>query len=75
MDGDIVLNMVSHFDKKTVSLPSYNARSWKLAIHCHNALCVAQSCHILVPYLHKYINTIYYSQSQQRDKRTKNKQI
>ena len=64
VNGDIVRNMVSHFDKKTVSLSGYNARSWKLPIHCHHALCVAQSCHILVPYLCKYINTIYYLQSQ-----------
>ena len=73
VNGDIVRNMVSHFDKKTVSLSGYNARSWKLPIHCHHALCVAQSCHILVPYLCKYINTIYYLQSQQTNKITKSK--
>ena len=41
MNGDVVLNMVSHFDKKTVTLPSHNVWPRKLAIHCDHALCVA----------------------------------
>ena len=47
MDGDIVVDMVDHLDKKAVTLPSYNARPRKLPVYCHNALSVAQSRHIL----------------------------
>lgn len=41
MNGDVILNMVNHFDKKTITLPSYNTRPRKLTIHCNHALCVA----------------------------------
>ena len=47
MDGDVVLDMVNHIDKKVITLPSYNARPRKLPIYSNNALCVAQSCDIL----------------------------
>lgn len=53
MDGDVVLNMVNHFDKKTITLPSNYAGPRKQTIHCDHALCVAQSRNILVLYLHK----------------------
>ena len=52
MDGDIVVDMVDHLDKKVVTLPSYNARPRKLPVYCHNALVVAQSCYILQYNLH-----------------------
>ena len=47
MDGDVVWDMVHHFNKKAITLPSYNARSRKLPIYRHNALRVAKPCHIL----------------------------
>lgn len=47
MDGDIILDMVNHFNEKTVTLPCYNAWPRKLPIYCQNALCMAQSRHIL----------------------------
>ena len=47
MDGDIVLDMVNHLNHHSISFPSNDVRSWKLPIHTHNALRVAQSCHIL----------------------------
>jgi hypothetical protein len=42
MDGDIVVDMVDHLDKKVVTLPSYNVRPRKLPVYCHNALVVAR---------------------------------
>jgi hypothetical protein len=55
VDGDIVVDMVDHLDKKAVTLPSNNARPRKLTIYCHNALAVAQSCYILQCDLQKII--------------------
>ena len=66
MDGDIILDMVNHFNEKTVTLPCYNAWPRKLPIYCQNALCMAQSRHILQFDLHnisnkksKYISFLY----------------
>ena len=56
MNGDIILDMVNYFNKKTVTLPSYNSRPRKPPIHCYNALCVAQSCHVLQLDLQKHLN-------------------
>lgn len=47
MDGNIVLDVVDHFDQKAITFSGYDARSWKLTIYCYNALCVTKSCHIL----------------------------
>ena len=47
MNRDIVLDMVNHFNKKSVTLSSNNARPWELPIDCHHALGVAKACHIL----------------------------
>lgn len=47
MNRNVVGDMVNHFDKQSVTFPSNNTRSRKLAIHCHNALSMAQTCHIL----------------------------
>lgn len=47
MNRDVVLDMINHFNKDTVTFSSYNARSRKLPIYCHNALCMAKSGHIL----------------------------
>jgi hypothetical protein len=55
VDGDIVVDMVDHLDKKAVTLPSYNARPRKLSVYCHYALVVAQSCYILQYNLQKII--------------------
>jgi hypothetical protein len=47
MDGDVVLDMVNHFNEEAITLPSNNSRPWKLAVYSYNALGVAQPCHIL----------------------------
>ena len=47
MDSDIVRDMVNHINHHSISFPSNDARSWKLPIHTHNVLRVAQPCHIL----------------------------
>lgn len=41
VDGNVVLNMVNHFDKKSVPFSSHDSRSWKLPIYRHDALRVA----------------------------------
>lgn len=38
--------MVNHFNKQSITFPSYDPRAWKLAVDGHDALCMAQSCHI-----------------------------
>jgi len=72
VNGDVVGHMVGDFDEKTVSLPCHNARSWKLPVHCHHALCVAQSCHILVPYLCHHHNNSIFSLTETTTEKTKN---
>lgn len=47
MDANIVGYMVNHLNLHSVAFPSNNSRAWKLPIHCHNALRMAQSRHIL----------------------------
>lgn len=47
VNRDIVLDMVSHLNKKSVALPSNNARPWELPIDCYHVLGVAKPCHIL----------------------------
>ena len=47
VDRDIVWNMINDFNEQTIALSSYNPRTRKFPIHCHNALGVAQPCHIL----------------------------
>lgn len=46
MKGDIVLDMVSHFNQYGVTFPSNDPRPWKLPVDCYYALCLTQSCHI-----------------------------
>lgn len=47
MNGDVVGDMINHFNKEIVALPCYNPRSRKLPVNCYNALCMAQPCDIL----------------------------
>lgn len=47
MDRYVVRNMVNHFDKETIALPSNDTRARELAIDGHHALGVAQTGHIL----------------------------
>lgn len=51
MKGDIVLNMVNNLNQNGIAFPGNDSRPRKLPIHCHNALCLAQPCHILKLYL------------------------
>lgn len=41
MDGDIVLDMVNHFNHEPVTFPCDDPRSGELPVNCHNALCLA----------------------------------
>lgn len=41
MDGDIVLDMVNHFNHEPVTFPCDDPRSGDLPVNCHNALCLA----------------------------------
>ena len=47
MEGDIVLDMVNHFNQEPVTFPCNDTRPWELPVNGHNALCLAESCHIL----------------------------
>ena len=47
VNRDIVLDMVNHFNKKTITLPSNDARPGKLAVDCYHAPGLAKACHIL----------------------------
>ena len=51
MDADIVGNMINHLDQHTITLSGNNARSRKLPIDSQYGFRLAQSGHILQPYL------------------------
>lgn len=51
MDGDVVWNMIDHFNYQSVAFSSNNSRPGELPIDCYHTLCVAQSGHVFQPYL------------------------
>ena len=51
MQGDIVLDMVNHFDQDPVAFPCYDSRPRELPINAHNALCLAEPSNVLQLYL------------------------
>lgn len=53
MDTDIIRDVINHLDDDTIAFSGDNPWPWKLAIDSHNALSVAQSGHVLQPYLQK----------------------
>lgn len=47
MNANIVLDMINHLNKNTVTLPGHDSRAWKLSINGYDALGMTQSRHIL----------------------------
>lgn len=47
VDGDVVRNMVNYANEEAIAFPSDNPRAWELAVDRHDALRVAQTCHVL----------------------------
>lgn len=47
MNGNIVLNVVNHFNDDSVTFSCYDSRTRKLSIDSYNALCLTKSCNIL----------------------------
>lgn len=47
MEGDIVLDMINHFNQKPVAFPCYDTRPRELPVNGHNALSLAESCNVL----------------------------
>ena len=47
MDCNIVLNMVNHFNHKSIAFSCYDSRTRKLSIDSYNALGFAKPCDIL----------------------------
>lgn len=47
MEGDIVLDMVNHFDQEAVAFPCDDPRPRELPVNSDSAFCLAESGHIL----------------------------
>lgn len=53
MNGNVVGNMIDNLDQNRVTLSSSDTGARELSINSHHALGVAQSGHVLQPYLNQ----------------------